>query len=105
LGLDVGRRRVGRLMRQNGIHVVLTRKCKAKTDSDHTFSIAPNRLDRAFHATGPSQKWAGDITYIWIHEGWVYLAVILDLHSRRVIALRDLHANPFGQQNGRLATI
>jgi transposase InsO family protein len=69
LGLDVGRRRVGRLMRQNGIHVVLTRKCKAKTDSDHTFSIAPNLLDRAFHATGPSQKWAGDITYIWIHEG------------------------------------
>jgi putative transposase len=53
--------------------------------SDHTFNIAPNLLERDFAADQPNQKWAGDITYIWTREGWLYLAVILDLHSRRVI--------------------
>jgi putative transposase len=48
-----------------------------------------------FTANQPNQKWAGDISYIWTREGWLYLAVILDLHSRRVIALRVLHAKPF----------
>lgn len=85
VGVDVGHRRVGRLMRENGITVERTRKFKATTDSDHTFNIAPNLLDRDFRATGPNQKWAGDISYIWTREGWLYLAVILDLHSRRVI--------------------
>ena len=87
IGLDVGHRRVGRLMRQNGISVVRTRKHKVTTDSDHKFNIAPNLLDRDFMADAPNQKWAGDISYIWTREGWLYLAVILDLHSRRVIAL------------------
>ena len=85
VGVDVGHRRVGRLMRENGIFVERTRKFKATTDSDHTFNIAPNLLDRDFTADRPSQKWAGDISYIWTREGWLYLAVILDLHSRRVI--------------------
>lgn len=85
LGLDVGHRRVGRLMRQNGISVVRTRKYKATTDSNHRFNIAPNLLDRDFTANQPNQKWAGDISYIWTREGWLYLAVMLDLHSRRVI--------------------
>jgi transposase InsO family protein len=85
VGVDVGHRRVGRLMRENGITVERTRKFKATTDSDHTFNIAPNLLDRDFSAAGPNQKWAGDISYIWTREGWLYLAVILDLHSRRVI--------------------
>jgi len=85
LGLRVGHRRVGRLMRQNAICVVRTHKFKATTDSDHTFNIAPNLLQQDFAASQPNQKWAGDITYVWTHEGWVYLAVILDLHSRRVI--------------------
>lgn len=85
IGLNVGHRRVGRLMRQNGIAVVRTRKHKATTDSNHKFNIAPNLLDRDFMADQPNQKWAGDITYIWTREGWLYLAVILDLHSRRVI--------------------
>ena len=95
IGLNVGHRCVGRLMRQNGIAVVRTRKHKATTDSNHKFNIAPNLLDRNFTADQPHQKWAGDITYIWTREGWLYLAVILDLHSRRVIALRVLHAKPF----------
>ena len=85
IGLDIGHRRVGRLMRQNGISVVRTRKHKVTTDSDHKFNIAPNLLDRNFTADQPNQKWAGDITYIWTREGWLYLAVIIDLYSRRVI--------------------
>lgn len=85
LGFDVGHRRVGRLMRDNGIHAVRTRKYKRTTDSGHGFDIAPNLLDRDFEAAAPNEKWAGDISYIWTGEGWLYLAVILDLHSRRVI--------------------
>ena len=78
-------RRIGRLMRENGICVVRTRKYKATTNSNHRFNISPNLLDRDFSASRPNQKWAGDITYIWTREGWLYLAVILDLYSRRVI--------------------
>jgi putative transposase len=85
IGLNVGHRSVGRLMRQNGISVVRTRKHKVTTDSNHKFNIAPNLLDQNFAADGPNQKWAGDITYIWTREGCLYLAVILELHSRRVI--------------------
>ena len=54
-------------------------------DSNHTFNIAPNLLDQDFSADGPNQKWAGDISDIWTSEGWLYLAVIFDLYSRRVI--------------------
>ena len=85
LGFDVSHHRVGRLMRQNGIKAVRTRKHKVTTDSNHSFNITPNLLDRKFTASGPNQKWAGDITYIWTSEGWLYLAVILDLYSRRII--------------------
>ena len=72
-------------MRENGIRVVRTRKHKVTTDSNHTFNISPNLLVRDFSARAPSQKWAGDISYIWTREGWLYLAVIIDLYSRRVI--------------------
>jgi transposase InsO family protein len=85
LGLNIGHRRVGRLMRENGIRVERSKKYKVTTDSNHAFNIAPNLLDRDFHADAPNQKWAGDISYVWTREGWLYLAVILDLHSRRVI--------------------
>lgn len=85
LGLEVGHRRVGRLMSENGIEVKRNRKFKATTDSNHSLSIAPNLLNRDFHADAPNQKWAGDISYVWTREGWLYLAVILDLHSRRVV--------------------
>ena len=109
LNLKVGHRRVGRLMRENGIKLIRTQKYKATTDSDHTFNIAPNLLDQDFSATGPNQKWAGDISYIWTSEGWLYLAVILDLYSRRVIGWavsnrmkRDLASGP--GYGGRPAT-
>ena len=85
LGLDVGHRRVGRLMRRNGIAVVRTRKHKVTTDSNHSFNIAPNLLNRNFTADRPNQKWVVDISYVWTREGWLYLAVVLDLYSRRVI--------------------
>ena len=85
LGIRVGQRRVGRLMRQKGIQVIRSRKFKRTTDSDHAFNIAPNLLRQDFAASGPNQKWAGDITYVWTGKGWVYLAVVLDLFSRRVV--------------------
>ena len=85
IGLEVGHRRIGRLMRQNGISVVRTHKHKVTTDSNHKFNIAPNLLNRDFFAEKPNQKWVVDISYIWTREGWLYLAVVLDLHSRRVI--------------------
>lgn len=85
LGLDVGHRRVGRLMKENNISVIRSRKYKVTTDSAHNLNIAPNLLDRDFHADAPNQKWVGDISYIWTREGWLYLAVIIDLYSRRVI--------------------
>ncbi len=94
IGLDIGHRRVGRLMRQNGMSVIRTRKHKVTTDSNHKFNIPPNLLDRNFTSDQPNQKWAGDITYIWTREGWLYLAVILDLHSRRVIALSWFASKP-----------
>ncbi|WP_127563095.1 IS3 family transposase [Nioella ostreopsis] len=85
IGLNVGHRRVGRLMQENGIQVERSKKYKVTTDSNHAFNIAPNLLNRDFRADQPNRKWAGDISYVWTREGWLYLAVILDLHSRRVI--------------------
>ena len=63
-GLNVGHRRVGRLMRENGIAVKRNKKFKATTDSNHKFNVAPNLLARDFHADHPNQKWASDISYI-----------------------------------------
>jgi putative transposase len=85
VGLDVGERRVGRLMKINGIRPVRTRKHKITTNSNHSLGIVANVLDGNFTADAPNRKWAGDISYIWTAQGWLYLAVILDLHSRRVV--------------------
>ena len=71
-GLDVGHRRIGRLMGETGIVVERKHKFKATTNSDHTFNISPNLLGRDFTADRPNQKWAGDISYIWTREGWLY---------------------------------
>ena len=84
-GLNVGERRVGRLMRINGIKPIRTRKHKVTTNSNHRLGIAPNLLDGNFAADAPNRKWARDISYVWTAEGWLYLAVILDLHSCRVV--------------------
>jgi transposase InsO family protein len=77
--------RVGRLMRQNGITVEITHNFKATKYSNNTSNIALKLLEQNFIAKKSNQKWAGDISYIWTREGWIYLAMILKLHSRRII--------------------
>lgn len=81
----VGRRRVRRLMREHGIVAVQTKLFHKTTDSNHTLGYAPNLLQQSFSTHGPDRVWVGDITYIWTAEGWCYLAVQLDLFSRRVV--------------------
>ena len=61
------------------------RKFRVTTDSNHSKSISPNVLDRDFTATSPNEKWVTDITYIWTAEGWLYLAAVMDLYSRRIV--------------------
>jgi len=73
------------LMKQAGLTCKTKRKFKVTTDSKHQLPIAPNLLNREFEAMGPDQKYVGDITYIWTQEGWLYLAVVIDLFSRKVV--------------------
>ena len=77
---------MGRRTRKKGIEVKKNKKLKATTDRNHRVNFDPNLLNRHFNADRPSQNCTNDISYIWTPEGWFYLAVILDLHSRRVIA-------------------
>jgi putative transposase len=84
-GLAVGRRRTARLMRENGLRAQQRRRFKRTTDSHHNWPIAPNLLDQDFVATRPDEKWGADISYIWTREGWLYLAVVIDLFARRVV--------------------
>ena len=84
-GLSVGRHRVARLMRDNGIKALQKQRYKKTTDSDHGGLVAPNLLDQDFSCDGPDQKWGVDISYIWTREGWLYLAIVLDLCSRRIV--------------------
>ncbi len=84
-GLACGRNRVARLMRAHGIRAKQARRYRPTTDSAHAQPVAPNLLDRQFAVAAPNQVWASDVTYIWTHEGWLYLAVVLDLFSRRVV--------------------
>ena len=73
-------------MRAGAIRAKTVKKWRATTDSAHPHPVAPNTLNRQFAVTKPNRVWAGDITYVWTAEGWLYLAVVLDLYSRRVIA-------------------
>lgn len=84
-GRKIGRKRVERLMRARGLTAKRKRAFRKTTDSAHAFPVAPNLLARNFKAGAPNQVWVGDVTYIATHEGWLYLAVILDLFSRRVV--------------------
>lgn len=84
-GFFCGRNRVARLMKQLGIKAKTKRKFKATTDSKHNLPVAPNLLDQNFEAAGPNKVWAADITYIPTREGWLYLAVCIDLYSRMVV--------------------
>ncbi len=84
-GLACGRNRVARLMRQNGIWAKQARRYRPTTDSVHADPVAPNLLAQQFTVAAPNRVWASDVTYVWTREGWLYLAVILDLFSRRVV--------------------
>ena len=72
-------------MRENGIEAKQQRAFKTTTDSDHNLPVAPNVLNRQFEADAPNEKWTCDITYVATREGWLYLSVVLDLFSRRVV--------------------
>ena len=84
-GLAVGRRRTARLMRENGLVARQKRRFKRTTDSEHQWPVAPNLLDQDFTAARPDEKWGADISYVWTREGWLYLAVVIDLYARRVV--------------------
>ena len=84
-GVRVGKKRIARLMQEHGIKARSKRRFRKTTDSKHTSPIAPNILAREFAAPAPNRVWVTDVTAIWTLEGWLFLAVILDLYSRRVV--------------------
>jgi putative transposase len=84
-GFPAAKPRVERLMRENGIRARHKRRYKATTDSKHTLPVAPNLLDRDFAPVAPNQAWSADLTYVWTDEGWLYLAVVLDLFNREIV--------------------
>jgi putative transposase len=84
-GQKVSRKRVARLMGENGLKGRIPRRFRRTTDSMHSMPVAPNLLQQNFAAAVPNQAWVGDITYVWTLEGWAYVAVLLDLCSRRVV--------------------
>ena len=85
LGEKVSRRRIKRLMKQAGLVCKTMKKFKATTNSKHNETISPNLLNRNFKVDEPNRVWVGDITYIWTDMGWLYLATVIDLFSRKVV--------------------
>ncbi len=87
-GVECGHNRVAKLMREAGLKSKRARKFRVTTESDHSFPIARNELLRKFDLSMNKEAdrvWASDITYLWTHEGWLYLAVVMDLASRRIV--------------------
>lgn len=84
-GSGVGRHRVARIMRLNGWRARAAKKYKATTNSNHSLPVAPNLLQQDFSASRPDEKWVSDITYVWTEEGWLYLAAVMDLYSRKIV--------------------
>lgn len=84
-GFEIGRDKTRRLMKRLGLKVKLKRKYKVTTDSKHKLPVAKNVLNRDFSPSAPNQAWGTDITYLWTQQGWIYLAVVIDLYSRRVV--------------------
>lgn len=91
VGHRCSRKRVARLMREAGIQAKMKKKFKVTTQVDAQLPAAPNYLKQDFTAQTPNQKWVSDITYVWTQEGWLYLAVILDLFSRKVVGMAMSH--------------
>jgi putative transposase len=85
-GLSCGLHRIERLMRENGLRARPRRRGLPKDDGERlAAAVSRNILDRVFEASAPNQKWVADFTYIWTAEGWLYVAVVIDLFSRRVV--------------------
>ena len=84
-GITISRKRVAKLMKQAGLAPKTKRKFKVTTDSKHNHHIAPNLLGRQFYTAQPNRVWAGDITYIPTQKGWLYLATVMDLYSRKIV--------------------
>lgn len=84
-GIKCGENRVARLMREHGVRAKQARKFRATTDSKHEMPVAENLLDRQFDVDRPNAVWVSEITYLWTREGWLYLAVVIDLFSRQVV--------------------
>lgn len=84
-GICCSERTIASIMRSEGLRARAARRYRATTNSKHTFEVSENVLDRNFNPPGMNEVWAGDITYLWTSEGWLYLAVFLDLCSKRVV--------------------
>jgi transposase InsO family protein len=84
-GFMCNEKRVARLMREHGIRAKTVKKFRVTTDSKHNLPVAADLLQREFSAAGADRVWLGDITYVWTSEGWLYLAAVLDLYSRRIV--------------------
>ncbi len=84
-GYDIGRYRARTLMKKAGVTVTHSRKFRVTTDSKHNLPVAPNLLERNFQVDRPNTVWCSDITYLWTMEGWLYLATVIDLFSRKVV--------------------
>jgi transposase InsO family protein len=84
-GIVISRKRITRLLQVAGLHCKIKRKFKVTTDSKHKLYIAPNLLQRQFYVTSPNRVWAGDITYIPTRNGFLYLATVMDLYSRKIV--------------------
>ncbi len=84
-GIACSQKRVARLMRLSQLYAVTAKRFVVTTDSKHALPIAENLLDRAFSVQTPHARGSADITYLWTGEGWLYLGVVLDLFSRRIV--------------------
>ncbi|MEX2353590.1 MAG: IS3 family transposase, partial [Gammaproteobacteria bacterium] len=84
-GIDCSENRVARRLQALGLKAIQATKFKVTTDSEHAGLVAPDLVQQDFTASGPNQKWVSDITYVWTGEGWLYLAVVMDLYSRAII--------------------
>jgi transposase InsO family protein len=101
-GIRCGKHRVARLRKAQGIEALRTRRFRYRQAAHEQNPPAPNHLQRVFEAKAPNQVWAGDVTYIPTRSGWLYLAVLLDLHSRKVVGWCMRHAPDLGLIQGAL---
>ncbi|KGJ95066.1 hypothetical protein ND16A_1396, partial [Thalassotalea sp. ND16A] len=85
LSFPVSRRKTAKLMKEADVWVRYKKKYKVTTNSDHNKPVYQNELKQNFHVDEPNQAWVGDISYVWTSEGWLYLAVVIDLYSRKVV--------------------